>query len=211
MAWIPVIFCQCTHDSHLRGAVLLTRRRKEPKLSREYLTISPCILAQKPHSIRPSGSRGKGEEAGKCGLFLSIFRYIFLVLDWKDCCYLRSYCSLAVSCTGTHIGTRFPSPEGSVIATVGPRFTLGHQDAIAHILKWACLLVLAAEKAALRCISTASSCVVTVGKQKQELVSSVGFAHVYMSAWCVHMWVGRAELASGILLCWYSSYFDVIS
>lgn len=74
-------FCQRTHDSLLRGAVLLTRRRKEPKLSREYLTISPCILAPKPHSIRPSGSRGKGEEAGKCGLLLSIFRYIFLVLD----------------------------------------------------------------------------------------------------------------------------------
>lgn len=67
-------FCQCTHDSHLRGAVLLTRRRKEPKHSREYLTVSPCILAQKPHSIRPSGSRGKGEETGKCGLFLSVFR-----------------------------------------------------------------------------------------------------------------------------------------
>lgn len=146
MAWISVIFCQRTHDSLLRGAVLLTRRRKEPKLSREYLTISPCILAPKPHSIRPSGSRGKGEEAGKCGLLLSIFRYIFLVLDWKDSCYLRSYCSHSVSCTGTRIGTRFPSPEGSVIARVGPRFTLGHQEAIAHILKWACLLGLAAER-----------------------------------------------------------------
>lgn len=70
---------------------------------------------------------------------------------------------------------------------------------------------ISSRKAALRRISTASSCIVTVGKQKQEPVSSVGFAHACLSARCVRMWVGRAEPASGILVCWYPSYFDVIS
>lgn len=70
---------------------------------------------------------------------------------------------------------------------VGPQSTLGHQDVIAHVLKCACLLGLAAQRqhcdAFLPHQLASLGC--HIGKQKQELVSSVGFAHACVSAWCV--------------------------
>lgn len=102
----------------------------------------------------------------------------------------------AVLRTGTSIGTHFLSLWGLSYFHRGPRLTLGHQNFIANVLKCTCLLWWNAKRKHCHVFLAYQLASLYCQSWETEVRNWSALWVLFMClwrAWCVCMWVGRAE------------------